>query len=145
MLATPLDRERRLEAISLSDAAPLEDLADQVLHTLEVQVARGPAVGLLMVRVEEPSDRLPFNFTEVTVSEAEVVAEGIRGYAMVLGRAPDKALAGAILDVALELNHAGSTAIEDHLHAVLREEAARQRTAWARVSPTRVRFEEMSP
>ena len=97
-----MDREQRLEAISLADMDADRSLADQVLETLDVEVARGPSVGLLMVRAEEPSERLQFNFTEVTVSEAEVTADGLRGYAMVMGREPEKALAGAILDVAVE-------------------------------------------
>jgi alpha-D-ribose 1-methylphosphonate 5-triphosphate synthase subunit PhnG len=77
--ATSLSRERRLEAISLAPETLLEELADRVLETLAVEVSRGPSVGLLMVRVEEPSDRLHFNFTEITVSEAEVTTAGQRG------------------------------------------------------------------
>lgn len=145
MTAQVMDRERRLEAISLASGGLLEELADGVLQTLDIEVSRGPTVGLLMVRVEEPSERRRFNFTEVTVSEAEVTASGQRGYAMVMGRAPEKALAGAILDAAVEAGHPAREAIEEQLAAVLREETQRQAEAWERVSPTRVRFEEMAP
>jgi alpha-D-ribose 1-methylphosphonate 5-triphosphate synthase subunit PhnG len=145
MTGTVMDRERRLEAISLASSGLLEELADDVLQTLDVEVSRGPTVGLLMVRVEEPSERRRFNFTEVTVSEAEVTASGQRGYAMVMGRAPDKALAGAIIDAAIEAGHSSTLAIEKRLAAVLHEETQRQAAAWERVSPTRVRFEEMAP
>jgi len=140
-----MEREERLEAISLADGATLEALADQVLETLDVEVARGPAIGLLMVRAEEPSDRQQFNFTEVTVSEAEVTAQGHRGYAVVMGRHPEKALAGAILDVALELGHPASGDIEGELGLALARESERQRRLMAAVEPTRVRFEEMAP
>ena len=140
-----MERETRLEAISLAGTDTLVELADRVLETLPVEVARGPSVGLLMVRVEEPSERLEFNFSEVTVSEAEVLAEGQRGYAMVLGRQPEKALAGAILDVALELNHAAAPDIDACLQAALDAEALRRQRAVAAVAPTRVRFEEMAP
>jgi alpha-D-ribose 1-methylphosphonate 5-triphosphate synthase subunit PhnG len=140
-----LSRERRLEAIGLAGREQLEDLADRVLETLDVTVSRGPTVGLLMVRVEEPSERLPFNFTEVTVSEAEVLADGHRGYAMVMGRAPEKALAGAILDAAIEAGHPLAAEIEALLNDACLAEERRQADAWARVSPTRVRFEEMAP
>jgi len=140
-----MEREQRLEAISLADPAVLEALADEVLETLDVEVARGPAVGLLMVRAEEPSDRQQFNFTEVTVSEAEVTAHGHRGYAVVMGRHPEKALAGAILDVALELRHARSEDIERQLSHALERESLRRRRLVATVEPTRVRFEEMAP
>ena len=138
-----MEREQRLEAISLADMGALEDLADQVLETLDVEVARGPSIGLLMVRAEEPSERLQFNFTEVTVSEAEVMAAGVRGYAMVMGRQPEKALAGAILDVAVELNHPQRHNIESSLQGFLAREDSRKASLVARISPTRVSFEEM--
>jgi alpha-D-ribose 1-methylphosphonate 5-triphosphate synthase subunit PhnG len=140
-----MEREERLEAISLSARQTLEDLADHVLATLLVEVARGPSVGLLMVRGEEPSERTQFNFAEVTVSEAEVTAQGRRGYAMVMGREPEKALAGAVLDVALEVGHPASPAIEAALTRALGAEARRREAEIRRVAPTRVRFEEMAP
>ncbi len=140
-----LDRERRLEAISLADEAVLTSIADQLLESTEVQISRGPTVGLLMVRVEEPSVRLPFNFAEVTVSEAEVVTGGQRGYAMVMGRAPAKALAGAIIDGALEAGHPDSDQIELVLRSALASESERIAAEWARVAPTTVKFEEMAP
>jgi alpha-D-ribose 1-methylphosphonate 5-triphosphate synthase subunit PhnG len=144
-MAGVLDRERRLEAMALAPTDVLEDLADGVLQTLDVEVSRGPSVGLLMVRVEEPSERLRFNWAEVTVSEAEVIAAGHRGYAMVMGRAPEKALASAVLDVAIEAGHENSAAIEQQLAAVLQTDEQRQRELWERIAPTRVRFEEMAP
>ncbi|HLF76218.1 MAG TPA: phosphonate C-P lyase system protein PhnG [Dehalococcoidia bacterium] len=139
-----MEREQRLEAISLADADDLEALADEVLETLDIEVARGPSVGLLMVRAEEPSERLQFNFVEVTVSEAEVTARGQRGYAMVMGRFPEKALAGAILDVAVEVDHPVKPLIEETLRSALERDEARRRELIARVAPTRVRFEEMA-
>ena len=142
---TRLSREQRLEGIALAAPEVLIDLADEVLETLDVAVTRGPVVGLLALRVEEPFERLLFNFTEVTVSEAEVSAEGRRGYAMVLGREPEKALAGAILDAALECGYADWSLIEAELRTALTNEDTRLREAWARVAPTRVAFEEMAP
>jgi phosphonate C-P lyase system protein PhnG len=139
-----MEREQRVEAISLAGADVLQGLADKVLETLEVEVARGPAVGLLMVRAEEPSERQQFNFTEVTVSEAEVTAHGHRGYAVVMGRKPEMALAGAILDVALELGHAESEQIEQALNLALARERDRKARLLATVESTRVRFEEMA-
>jgi alpha-D-ribose 1-methylphosphonate 5-triphosphate synthase subunit PhnG len=140
-----MEREERLAAISYAEREILEDLADRVLEDLAVEVSRGPSVGLLMLRGEEPSERLQFNFSEVTVSEAEVTANGHRGYAMVMGRQPEKALAGAVLDVALELGHPASADIEVALRAALAAETARKRSAVASVASTRVLFEEMKP
>ena len=139
-----MDRERRLEGIAFAESDVLIDLADQVLETLDVTVTRGPTVGLLAVRVEEPFERLPFNFTEVTVSEAEVNANGHRGYAMVLGRDPEKALAGAIVDLAIECDHSTRSDIEAELTAALESEGERFRAEWSRVGATRVNLEEMA-
>jgi phosphonate C-P lyase system protein PhnG len=96
-----------------------------------------------MVRAEEPSERLPFNLAEVTVSEAEVSASGRRGYAMVMGRFPEKALAGAILDVAVEGTHPLTPEIESLLHRAIDAEEGRVGHELQQVAPTRVRFEEI--
>ncbi|MFN0073526.1 MAG: phosphonate C-P lyase system protein PhnG [Chloroflexota bacterium] len=140
-----MEREQRVEAISLADDDLIAALADEVLADLEVTVTRGPSVGLLVVSAEEPSERLPFYLTEVTVSEAEVMARGERGYAMVMGRAPEKALAGAVLDVAISTGHSSSGRILELLHSALASEEERQAASWQRVQSTRVEFEEMAP
>jgi alpha-D-ribose 1-methylphosphonate 5-triphosphate synthase subunit PhnG len=143
------DRDRRLEALAFADEDALIGLADRVLEDLPVAVTRGPSVGLLMVRVEEPSERRAFNFTEVTVSEAEVSAQvggaSQRGYAMVMGRQPERALAAAILDVALTTGHPATDEIERLLSDALAGEERRRAAAWAEVAETRVAFEEMAP
>lgn len=139
-----MERESRLEAFGLADETTLIGLADDVLSDFEVEVTRGPTVGLLMVRVEEPSERLPFNFTEVTVSEAEVAAGDHRGYAMVMGKSPERAVAGAVLDAALEANHRMTPQIEALLaSSVAAGEAAWQRR-WSTVAPTLVKFEDVT-
>jgi alpha-D-ribose 1-methylphosphonate 5-triphosphate synthase subunit PhnG len=143
------DRDRRLEALGLADGAALIGLADRVLEDLPVTVTRGPSVGLLMVRVEEPSERRAFNFTEVTVTEAEVAAEtaagGERGYAMVMGRQPERALAAAVLDAALTVGHPVTAEIEALLREALAAEEQRRAAAWQEIAETRVAFEEMAP
>jgi len=139
-----MEREARLQAIASADPDRLVALADDVLDTLEVEVTRGPTVGLLMVRVEEPLERLPFNFAEVTVSEAEVAVGQHRGYAMVVGKSLDRALAGAVVDVAIEANHPLTPRIEAFLAEA--EQLAEQSWAdrWAEIAPTRVRFEDVT-
>jgi alpha-D-ribose 1-methylphosphonate 5-triphosphate synthase subunit PhnG len=139
-----LERERRLEALSAADEGRLVALADEVLRDFTVEVDRGPSVGLLMVRVEEPSERLPFNFTEVTVSEAEVSSGPHRGYAMVMGRSTGKALAAAVLDAALEAGHPLATRIEAELEEALAQDEAKWRRRWARVAPTTATFEDVT-
>ncbi len=139
-----MERESRLEAFGLADEATLVGMADDVLEDFEVEVTRGPTVGLLMVRVEEPSERLPFNFTEVTVSEAEVAAGDHRGYAMVMGKSPDRAVAGAVLDAALEAQHPLSPRIETMLSDAVAAGEAEWQRRWSTVAPTLVRFEDVT-
>lgn len=139
-----MDREARFEAIACADPERLVVIADEVLETLDVEVTRGPTVGLLMVRVEEPLERLPFNFAEVTVSEAEVAVGAHRGYAMVMGKSLERALAGAVVDAAIEAGHPLSPRIEAFLAEA--QDAADQ--AWTDrcsvIAPTRVRFEDVT-
>ncbi|GMU41186.1 MAG: hypothetical protein AMXMBFR23_20520 [Chloroflexota bacterium] len=139
-----MEREARLQAIACADPEDLVALADDVLETLDVEVTRGPTVGLLMVRVEEPLERLPFNFAEVTVSEAEVAVGAHRGYAMVMGKSLERALAGAVVDAAVEAGHTLAPRIEAFL--VEAQQAADQSWAdrWAVIAPTRVRFEDVT-
>lgn len=137
-----MTREERFEAISILECETLVNLADQILETLDVEVTRGPTVGLLMVCHEEPVERLAFNLVEVTVTEAEVLSRGERGYAMVMGRNPERALAGAIVDVAIELGHSVSPKALELLRAGLQVEQDRWQEEWAEVAPTTVKFEE---
>lgn len=139
-----MEREERLEAMSAAPEDGLVALADELLAGFEVEVTRGPQVGLLMMRIEEPAEGLTFNFTEVTVSEAEVSAGEHRGYAMVLGQAPEKALAAAVLDAAIEASHPETRRIEAFLEDVRRAAAAAWEERWAEVAPTRVQFEDVT-
>ena len=139
-----MEREERLEAVAGASLGSLVDLADRVMQTMDVEVVYGPTVGLLMARAEDPGERLAFNFVEVTVTEAEVLAGNERGYAMVMGRAPEKALAAAVLDAALESGHPLSHEI---LGLLYRAQAALQQerqARWERVAPTQVQFEDVT-
>ncbi len=128
----------------MADPVAIAALADRVLETFEVEVTRGPTVGLLMVRVEEPADRLPFNFTEVTVAEAEVAAGAHRGYAMVMGKSLDHALAAAVLDAAVAADHPMREAIDAFLREATAHEDAAWGARWAEIAPTRVQFEDVT-
>lgn len=137
-----MEREERLEAIAGASQASVVGLADRVMQTMDVEVVYGPTVGLLMARAEDSGERLVFNFVEVTVTEAEVLAGNERGYAMVMGRAPEKALAAAVLDAAVESGHPLTHEILSLLHraeAALRQE---QDARWAWVAPTQLQFED---
>jgi alpha-D-ribose 1-methylphosphonate 5-triphosphate synthase subunit PhnG len=137
-----MTREERFEALAIAWPDRLIALADRVLETLQIEVTRGPSVGLLMVRHEEPVQRLTFNLVEVTVTEAEVLAGNERGYAMIMGRDPEHALAAAIVDVAIELGHPITSEAELMLKSAIHHEQRAWKDEWADVAPTTVRFEE---
>lgn len=144
MAGVEMEREQRLEAVAGASQASLVDLADRVMQAMDVEVVYGPTVGLLMARAEDPGERLVFNFVEVTVTEAEVLAANHRGYALVIGRCPEKALAAAVLDAAVESGHPLTLDILTLLHraeAALRQE---REDRWARVAPTQVQFEDVT-
>ena len=141
------DRNRRfgILAQAAAPAAPLLDLAERVLTESGAAVAlvTPPQVGMVMLRLHEPTDGAVFNAGEVLVTEARVTIGAHEGYAMRLGRAPELALAAALLDAAVEGAHPLAPAIEAELGACEEAERARQLAAWREVAPTRVAFDEM--
>ncbi len=137
-----MNRDQRLEAMASASDKLLVGLADRALESLDVEVVRGPTVGLVMARAEEPSEKLVFNFVEVAVTEAEVLAGEERGYAMVMGRSPEKALAAAVLDAAVESRHAMAEEIEAALELVQSGMKSEMKAQWAAVAPTQITFED---
>ncbi len=139
-----MEREERLSALALADSESVVAVADKVLEDFDVEVSRGPTVGLLMVRMEEPSERLPFNFTEVTVSEAEVLAGDKRGYAMVMGRDPEKALAAAVLDAAAVSGHSLKEEIDALATTAVNNDEDEWKQRWSMVAPSIASFEDVT-
>lgn len=137
-----LNREDRFEALSLADEDGLVEIADRILANHHVTVLRPPVSGAVMMRAIETAEGSAFNLGEVSVTEAEVELGGERGYSMVMGYSPRKALAAAVLDAAAEANLAIHE-IDSVLQAAFRDEAERRGHEWAALSPTRVQFDEI--
>jgi alpha-D-ribose 1-methylphosphonate 5-triphosphate synthase subunit PhnG len=137
-----LTREERFEAIALAEEGPLVALADTVLGGHEVRVLRPPAGGAVMMRAIETAEGSTFNLGEVAVTEAEVEVAGERGYCVVMGFAPAKALAGAVIDAAAEAGIAREP-IEEFLRAAVAAKMRADAEEWARLAPTRVQFDEI--
>jgi alpha-D-ribose 1-methylphosphonate 5-triphosphate synthase subunit PhnG len=137
-----LTRDERFEAIALSESGALVAVADRILASREVSILRPPQSGAVMMRAIETAEGSVFNLGEVSVTEAEVEIEGERGYAMVLGFAPEKALAGAVLDAAAEAGIDTGTIDALLVEAVATEQRRRQ-AEWQRLAQTRVQFDEI--
>jgi len=131
------------EAVAYAPVGFMVELADRCLEGADAKVVSAPEPGLLMARVRETVDGEVFNLGEVLVTRCEVVLDGERGWGMVLGDEPERALCAAILDAA---SRGGKVPAEVEgelkLQLAFVREARKQR--WARVQPTRVEFEEMS-
>jgi len=133
------------------------ELADCILHLPEqavrkllalvageaVDVVRGPRTGLVMMTALD-SFEADFYLGEVLVTEAEVACAGSRGYGMVLGDDPERAIARAVAEaVAASPNRALRQRLNRFLRAEGKKlEARRQREA-ALIARTRVNFETM--
>ena len=64
----------------------------------EVKLLSGPQTGMVMLRVQESVADSQFNAGEVLVTRVQLEVAGQRGFAMVLGDAPRRALAVALID-----------------------------------------------
>jgi len=71
-----------------------------LLVSMDIEIARPPRAGLLMMKVTD-SLATDFYVGEILVTEAEVTLNGQRGYGMIIGEEPRKALARAATDALL--------------------------------------------
>lgn len=138
------DRTRRFELIA---RAPRESLVEHATAVLDgetpVRVLQEPDPQLVMHRVTEPVEQRPFNLGELLVTTAEVQLEEEKGYAMVPGRARDKAVSGAIVDAAVEAGHDRRPDIVADLEAAEADRRQHRRRQWAESRATTVEFGTM--
>jgi alpha-D-ribose 1-methylphosphonate 5-triphosphate synthase subunit PhnG len=138
-----MDRHQRFEALTAISEADATRLAERILDGSlgNVVVITGPTVGMIMARAQDGARGEVFNLGEVLVTEARVSIEGREGWGMVLGRAPDHALAVAVVDAGIEAGHPEHTAIEREIADLAVARAADVAEEWVRVAPTRVQFD----
>lgn len=138
------DRTRRFELIA---QAPRESLIEHATAMLDddlpIRILQEPDPQLLMHRVTDPVEQRPFNLGELLVTTAEVQLAGEKGYAMVPGRARDKAVSGAIVDAAIEADHDRRPAIVADLEAADADRQQCRRRRWAESRATTVEFATM--
>lgn len=131
------------EAISYAPRERLTELANRCLEGAKVGITAAPEAALVMVRVKETVDGEVFNLGEVLVTRCEVTLDGERGWGMIMGDDPQRALSCAVLDAMSRQGMPEELEAELKLALAFAREARRAR--WASVQPTRVAFEEMSP
>jgi len=118
-----------------------EDLIPR-LGTIHVLVNR---TGLVMIPYTDSAGGVTFHLGEVLVSEAQVsIAEGVQGYALVVGRDLVQALAIALIDAAARAGIA-----QDVIDAFARDHAGQQAVAdhdlLTQIEATRIEMETFAP
>ena len=107
----------------------------------EVRLLSGPETGMVMLRVRESVADSQFNAGEVLVTQVHLESDGQVGFAVVLGDAPRRAIAVALIDALLrsggEQADALTAALSD-LRALTQE---RRRTMNRLIARTAVDFE----
>lgn len=100
---------------------------------------RPTEIGLAMLRGRIGGDGAPFNLGEASVTRAAVRLNGATGVSYMLGRAPERARAAALLD-ALWQDGAAQMAVEEALLPVRKRLAAADAVAREKTDATRVNF-----
>ncbi|MEY7850108.1 phosphonate C-P lyase system protein PhnG [Natrarchaeobius sp. A-rgal3] len=140
----PRHRSDRFELIAACEGAALVELAELVLDgETTVEIRQAPKPQLVMQRVRDPVHADVFNLGEVLVTGAEVELAGERGFAMVAGRAEAPAVAGAIVDAAIEADHPEADRLASALTETRLEGEQRRKRQWAESTATAVEFESM--
>ncbi len=138
-----MKRAEIFEVIAVSDKRVICKLARKVLEDTEIEILR-EQTGMIMARARDSVEGIVFNLGEVLVTETEVRLNGSSGYCMVLGMDPGKALAGAILDAAVQSHHPLRDEIVQALNDERSKAEARRARLWEAVKTSRVNFEVMS-
>lgn len=112
------------------------------LASERLTVIKAPEAGLLMMSVRDPFDT-DFHLGEILVTEAYVERDGMRGYGMVMGDDPERALAAASIDLLSRSCGVGQK-IERFLASQSKKIAEKEKAEKALVARTRVRFESMN-
>jgi len=136
-----LETQKLFEVTAYADLGLLRELAERCLEGEQAELVARPATGLLMNRIVETVEGEVFNLGEVLVTRCEVLLGGERGWSMVLGQEPERALCAAVLDAACRKGMPDDVREELSLQLAFLREARRAR--WAEVQSTRVDFEEM--
>lgn len=136
-----MDRKKRFEILARADSATLSPIAEEVLRTAKVDVLKKPETSLVMLRALDSITGDPFNMGEVLVTECEVRLGNHVGYSLIMGEEPERALAAAIIDAALESGRASAPSIEGKLWQEEQRLRTERRQENALIGRTRVNFE----
>jgi alpha-D-ribose 1-methylphosphonate 5-triphosphate synthase subunit PhnG len=140
---TPLFQARR-RAMGILARATLEELRDPLARhwpAIEAKDLKPVETGLVMLRGRIGGDGAPFNLGEATVTRAVVgMAGDRRGFAVLLGRDPQRARLAAIADALWQQDEARPLVEQAILAPVSQRLEAEQARNAAETAATRVDF-----
>ena len=125
-----------------------EDEVNELLKLLvseDIEITRPPRVGLTMMTVRD-SLGTDFHLGEVLTTEAEVLVSGERGYGLIVGEEPRKALVRAAADALLRSGRPVELCrqILDLLECARQRQREKQTSDAALIASTRVNFDLMA-
>jgi alpha-D-ribose 1-methylphosphonate 5-triphosphate synthase subunit PhnG len=120
----------------------------QLLPTEEINILKKPETGLLMMAAKDSFDT-DFYLGEMLVTETEVEYKGLKGYAMVMGDEPERALLAASVDAILQADTLDEMEdLKQKIKSFLAEQMKRINALQERerqlIAKTKVNFETMS-
>lgn len=127
--------------ISQMDGRALSRLL-KTLTKLEISLIKGPTVGLIMVSVTDPFNT-DFHLGEALTTEALAEYQGVRGYGMIMGEEPERAVAAAAVDALVRAKAPELAAVEKILAPERKKILEARKHDEALVEATRVKFENM--
>jgi alpha-D-ribose 1-methylphosphonate 5-triphosphate synthase subunit PhnG len=131
-------------AIIGMNSKEVDDLITLLVNE-DIQITRPPRAGLLMMTVKD-SLSVDFHLGEVLTTEAEVLLNGERGYGLIIGEEPRKALARAAADALLRSGRPATLCgqVSDCLEQARQRQIFRHAEDAALVASTRVNFDLMA-
>jgi len=134
-------RRRWMSVLAQASASELEHAWSALADRPAYQRARGPEIGLVMLRGRAGGTGVRFNLGEMTITRCTVtLSGGATGHAYVGGRRPRHAELAAVFDALLQ-DPERRELLEGSLVASLENrQREERRAAAARSAPTRVEF-----
>lgn len=132
-------RRTLMGLLARATQSELEAAVERFAPLPPIETLRPVETGLVMLRGRIGGDGAPFNLGEATVTRAAVRLNGLIGTSYILGRAPDRARAAAMLD-ALWQDTSARPAVEEAVRPVRRRLSAARHAEQARTDKTRVDF-----
>jgi alpha-D-ribose 1-methylphosphonate 5-triphosphate synthase subunit PhnG len=135
-----MDRKTQFEILARASSAIIP-IAEEILRSADIELIKKPQTFLLMARATDSVTSCPFNLGEILVTEAEVRLGTYIGYSLIMGEEPEKALAAAVIDAALQGDDVCRSLIEEKLLQEKRRHEMEQQQEFSLVAQTRVEFE----